>query len=85
MSDALDCSKLRSYTNARVGLRRAGTSLATSELLDMAQCLAEARDAVHAELSTAFEPSRRFGFRNVPHKRSPARNNKISIHLDRRY
>lgn len=53
MSDALDCSKLRSYTNARVGLRRAGTSLATSELLDMAQCLAEARDAVHAELSTA--------------------------------
>jgi ethanolamine ammonia-lyase small subunit len=53
MSDALDSSKLRSYTNARVGLRRAGTSLATSELLDMAQCLAEARDAVHAELSTA--------------------------------
>ena len=45
--------QLRSYTTARVGLRRAGTSLATSELLDMAQCLAEARDAVHAELSTA--------------------------------
>jgi ethanolamine ammonia-lyase small subunit len=52
MSDALDRSKLRAYTNARVGLRRAGTSLATNELLDMAQCLAEARDAVHAELST---------------------------------
>ena len=52
MSDALDRSKLRAYTNARVGLRRAGTSLATTELLDMAQCLAEARDAVHAELST---------------------------------
>jgi len=52
MSDALDRSKLRTYTNARVGLRRAGTSLATSELLDMAQCLAEARDAVHTELST---------------------------------
>jgi ethanolamine ammonia-lyase small subunit len=52
MSDALDRNKLRAYTNARVGLRRAGTSLATAELLDMARCLAEARDAVHAKLST---------------------------------
>jgi len=51
MSDALDRGTLRAYTNARVGLRRTGTSLATSELLDMALCLAEARDAVHAELS----------------------------------
>ena len=51
MSDPLDRSKLRAYTNARVGLRRAGSSLATSELLDTALCLAEARDAVHAELS----------------------------------
>ncbi len=51
MSDALDRSRLSAYTTARVGLRRAGTSLATSELLDMALCLAEARDAVHAELS----------------------------------
>ena len=51
MNDALDRGRLRSYTSARVGLRRAGTSLATSELLDLAQCLAEARDAVHAELS----------------------------------
>jgi len=49
MSEALG---LRAYTNARVALRSAGTSLATSELLDMALCLAEARDAVHAELST---------------------------------
>ena len=49
----LDRSKLRAYTTARVGLRRAGSSLATVELLDMAQCLAEARDAVRAELSTA--------------------------------
>jgi ethanolamine ammonia-lyase small subunit len=47
-----DRDKLRAYTSARVGLRRAGTSLATRELLDMAQCLAEARDAVHAGLST---------------------------------
>ena len=53
MSDALDRSRLRAYTGARVGLRRAGTSLATSELLDMALCLAEARDAVHAEFSVA--------------------------------
>jgi len=50
-SASLDRSTLRAYTNARVGLRRAGSSLATSELLDMALCLAEARDAVHAELS----------------------------------
>jgi ethanolamine ammonia-lyase small subunit len=52
MSQALDRSGLRAYTNARVALRSAGTSLATSELLDMALCLAEARDAVHAQLST---------------------------------
>jgi len=52
MSEALDRSRLRAYTNARVALRNAGTSLATSELLDLALCLAEARDAVHAELST---------------------------------
>ena len=51
--DTHDRSTLRAYTTARVGLRRAGTSLATAELLDMAQCLAEARDAVHAELSSA--------------------------------
>jgi ethanolamine ammonia-lyase small subunit len=50
MSDSLDRSRLRAYTNARVGLRRAGASLATSELLDTALCLAEARDAVHAAL-----------------------------------
>jgi ethanolamine ammonia-lyase small subunit len=52
MSEALDRSRLRGYTNARVALRSAGRSLATSELLDMALCLADARDAVHAELST---------------------------------
>jgi ethanolamine ammonia-lyase small subunit len=52
MNEALDRSGLRGYTNARVALRSAGTSLATSELLDMALCLAEARDAVHAQLST---------------------------------
>jgi ethanolamine ammonia-lyase small subunit len=52
MSEALDRSRLRTFTNARVALRSAGTSLATPELLDMALCLAEARDAVHAELST---------------------------------
>lgn len=52
MSEALDRTRLRAFTNARVVLRSAGTSLATSELLDMAVCLAEARDAVHAEMST---------------------------------
>ncbi len=49
----LDHTALRPYTSARVGLRSAGTSLATAELLNMAQSLAEARDAVHAEFSTA--------------------------------
>jgi ethanolamine ammonia-lyase small subunit len=51
VSDALDRGRLRAYTSARVGLRKAGTSLATSELLDLALCLADARDAIHAELS----------------------------------
>lgn len=44
---------LRGLTPARVGLKRAGRSLATSELLDLNLSLAEARDAVHAQLSTA--------------------------------
>jgi ethanolamine ammonia-lyase small subunit len=70
MSDALDRSKLRAYTNARVGLRRAGTSLATNELLDMAQCLAEARDAVHAELSpvSLSQQLKERGLRAIPLK-----------------
>jgi ethanolamine ammonia-lyase small subunit len=46
-------STLRAYTPARVELRTAGTSLATSEVLDLNLCLAEARDALHARLSTA--------------------------------
>jgi ethanolamine ammonia-lyase small subunit len=46
-------SRLRGITPARVGLRRAGSSLATSELLDFQLAHACARDAVHAKL----EPS----------------------------
>ena len=42
---------LRDLTTARVGLRRTGSSLATSEVLDFALCHAQARDAVHATLS----------------------------------
>jgi ethanolamine ammonia-lyase small subunit len=42
---------LRTLTPARVGLKRAGSSLATSELLEMSLAFAEARDAVHAQLS----------------------------------
>lgn len=53
MSEALDHAGLRSFTPARVGLRSAGKSLATTELLDLGLCLAEARDAIHAELSVS--------------------------------
>jgi ethanolamine ammonia-lyase small subunit len=50
MSFSLDRSR---YTPARVHLESAGLSLATSEILDLNLSLAEARDAVHAQLSTA--------------------------------
>ena len=43
---------LRAYTAARVGLRRAGATLATTEVLDFKLAHAQARDAVHAELDT---------------------------------
>jgi ethanolamine ammonia-lyase small subunit len=49
----LDRSTLRAHTPARVALRSAGSSLATSEILDLNLSLAEARDALHAKLSTA--------------------------------
>lgn len=50
---SLDRSSLRAQTPARVGLRTTGTSLATSEILDLNLCLAEARDALRARLSAA--------------------------------
>ncbi len=46
-------ANLRDLTAARVALKRAGKSLATTELLELTLSLAEARDAVHAELSMA--------------------------------
>jgi ethanolamine ammonia-lyase small subunit len=41
---------LRQYTSARVGLDRAGSGLATHEVLDFQMAHAQARDAVHAAL-----------------------------------
>jgi ethanolamine ammonia-lyase small subunit len=52
MTSALNKS-LREYTSARVALNRAGSSLATREVLDFQLAHAQARDAVNAVLDIA--------------------------------
>jgi ethanolamine ammonia-lyase small subunit len=44
---------LQQYTSARVGLDRAGSGLATHEILDFQLAHAQARDAVHAALDVS--------------------------------
>lgn len=46
-------TSLRQYTSARVGLERAGSTLATREVLDFQLAHAQARDAVHAPLDVS--------------------------------
>jgi len=52
-SDFGRAARWRALTPARVGLRRTGVSLETSDLLDFERCHAQARDAVHARLEGA--------------------------------
>jgi ethanolamine ammonia-lyase small subunit len=75
-------ANLRSLTPARVGLRRTGVSLATSELLDFQQAHARARDAVHAalQLTSLLAALRSLPNHSNPPPAQPSKSEVIPLH-----
>ena len=66
-------ANLRKLTAARIGLARAGASLATGPLLDFQLAHARARDAVHAPLDQVRLAAELAGLRTAGAERLRAR------------